>query len=542
MSLREFKLRRFRDLAINRKLSLVVSVGSAVSAFVIGGALFSYQLYNLKSQFRDNVVAVADVVASFAEAPVAFGDQAGAAEVLSSLNSNTDVTAAEIRLSDGSTFANLYGTRLEWAAIPKAGMAEFDRGELRVARRVEGIGEEDTWLLITADFNRVFSSSVLSMSLATLIVLILGVAVSVFTVGAFRGKIIGPISRLALVANEVASKGDYSIRAKVDGNDEVGALTSTFNDMLSRIEDSDSDLREAYKQLESEVRERERLQDDLVKASRVASGMAEVATGVLHNVGNVLNTVNLSVQSIQDRLEASRLTHLAQAVEILESHEDALAEFLTTDRRGIALPGFLAKVTSFLKSENTELREEVRRLVRNVEHIKEIVSTQQNFAKGLGVSDDLDPVPIVEEALSLNQDLFNKNSIELVKEFETVPRILGDRHKIIQILVNLLNNAKDAMSVIDTFRRKITIRIRVTDDDMVGISISDTGMGIKPDNLASIFHHGFTTKADGHGFGLHMSALSAQEMGGSLNVHSDGYGRGAEFTLCMPLATEPAVL
>ena len=354
--------------------------------------------------------------------------------------------------------------------------------------------------------------------------------------------IIGPISRLATVANEVASKGDYSMRAQVDGNDEVGVLTSTFNDMLSRIEDSDSDLREAYKQLESEVTERERLQDDLVKTSRVASGMAEVATGVLHNVGNVLNTVNLSVHSIEDQSGASRLTHLSQVVDILESHQSALADFLTTDKRGIALPGFLAKVTSFLRAENEEMRDEVKRLVRNIEHIKEIVSTQQNLAKGLGVSDDLDPVSIVEEALSLNKDIFEKHSIELVKEFEGVPTILGDRHKIIQILVNLLTNARDAMQVIDTYRRKITIRIQVMDYESVGIKIIDSGLGIKPSDLPNIFHHGFTTKADGHGFGLHMSALSAQEMGGSLNVHSEGYGRGAEFTLCMPLATEPALV
>ncbi len=536
------KLRRFRDLSINRKLSLAVSVGSAISAFIIGGALFSYQLYNLRSQFRDNVVAVADVVAGFAEAPVAFGDQAGAAEVLSSLNSNTDVTGAEIRLSDGTTFANLYGNQLEWAAIPKVGLAEFNGGELRVARRVEGIGEDDTWLMITADFERVFSSSILSMSLATLIVLIIGIIVSLITAGAFRELIIGPISRLANIANEVASKGDYSMRAKVHGNDEVGILTSTFNDMLSRIEDSDSDLREAYKQLESEVKERERLQDDLVKTSRVASGMAEVATGVLHNVGNVLNTVNLSVQSIRDRLEASRLTHLSQVVDIIDSHQGNLAEFLTTDKRGKALPGFLAKVATFLRTENQELRDEVKRLVRNVEHIKEIVSSQQSFAKGLGISDDLDPVLIVEDALSLNQELFERNSIELVKEFEEVPPMLGDRHKIIQILVNLFTNANDAMQVIDTFRRKITIRIQKMDEEMIGIIINDSGMGIKPEDLSSIFQHGFTTKADGHGFGLHMSALSAQEMGGSLNVHSKGYGRGATFTLRMPLAIEPALI
>ena len=534
-----FRLRKFRDLSINRKLILLVSICSGVSAFVIGGALFSYHMFNLRSQFRENVVTFADVVSSFAEAPVAFGDQAGAEEVLSTLKSNIDITSAEIRLSNGTPFVQLEQAALLWAEIPEKDSETFNGWNLLVSRPVRVLGQEDAWLLITADFSRVFSSSILSMSFAVLMVLIIGVLVAVLTVGAFRGVIIGPIRNLVTIAYEVATKRDYSLRATVEGNDEIGVLTTNFNDMLSQIEDSDMVLREAYSQLQNEIKVRERLQDDLGKTSRVAAGMAEVATGVLHNVGNVLNTVNLSVQSVQDRLESSRLSHLSQAVDLLQAHDTDLGMFLTEDARGKAIPGFLTKIASHLKTENEELRSEMTGLIGNVQHIKEIVSTQQSFAKVLGVTERLDPEEIVEEALSLNEDLTARYNIFLIRHYDCDYEILGDRHKIIQILVNLLTNARDAMLDIEPHRRKLTIRIVQENEETVGISISDTGVGIKPENLSNVFHHGFTTKANGHGFGLHLSALSAQEMNGSLNVHSAGPNLGCAFTLSIPLALEP---
>ena len=291
--------------------------------------------------------------------------------------------------------------------------------------------------------------------------------------------------------------------------------------------------------MQAEIKVRERLQDDLGKTSRVAAGMAEVATGVLHNVGNVLNTVNLSVQSVQDRLESTRLGHLGQIVDLLQAHGTDLGMFLTDDSRGKAIPGFLAKVTNHLKTENEELRAEMSGLIGNVEHIKEIVSTQQSFAKVLGVKEHLDPAEIVEEALSLNDGITAGYNIFVIRHYDYAYEILGDRHKIIQILVNLFTNAKDAMLDIEAHRRKLTVKIFQENDKMIAISVSDTGVGIKKENLSSIFHHGFTTKANGHGFGLHLSALSAQEMGGSLKVQSPGPGKGSVFTLSIPLALEP---
>ena len=217
------------------------------------------------------------------------------------------------------------------------------------------------------------------MGVALIVVLISGVLIAVVSTAAFRNVIIGPIVRLADVAREVAKERDYALRAEVEGEDEVGFMTSTFNEMLSQIEDADRELRDAYTRLERESSERERLQNDLVKTSRLA-GMAEVATGVLHNVGNVLTTVNLSAQQVRERLETSRLSHLRQAVDLIQSQNVDLAEFLTNDPKGQAIPGFLSKMTDHLTNENTEVCHEMEALTGHVDHIKEIVSTQQSFA------------------------------------------------------------------------------------------------------------------------------------------------------------------
>jgi two-component system NtrC family sensor kinase len=529
----------FRDFSINQKLISVVGAVSAISAFVIGGALFSFQMFSLRSQFSDNVVSVAEVVANYAAAPVAFGDRIGGEEVLSVVKSNIDISSAEIRFQTGEVFAKFGDEAVITREFPDNEIVEFDGWTLYVTRGVIVPNQSYAWLVIAADFKRLFFSSIKSMGLALIGVLIVGVLVAVISTAAFRNVIVGPIVRLADVARQIASVRDYTLRAEVEGQDEVGFMTSTFNEMLSRIEDGDRELRDAYAQLERESSERERLQNDLVTTSRMA-GMAEVATGVLHNVGNVLNTVNLSVQQMRERLETSRLSHLRRAVDLINSQNGNLGEYLTSDSKGKEIPGFISKITDHLTNENIEINEEMRALTGHVDHIKEIVATQQSFARVLGVTENLPVKDLVEDALRLNGDSLARHSISVVREFNEVPNVMADRHKVVQILVNLLTNAKDAIEKNSSEDRTITIRTTNNDEQWVEIEVIDKGSGIKPETVASIFNHGFTTKSHGHGFGLHLSALSAQEMGGFLQVHSDGEGHGAVFTLIIPVALELA--
>ncbi len=275
----------------------------------------------------------------------------------------------------------------------------------------------------------------------------------------------------------------------------------------------------------------------LLELSREA-GMAEVATGVLHNVGNVLNSINVSSSLVSDKLRKSRLNHLQKVVDLIRGRESDLGSFITNDPAGRQVPGFLIQLTEFLGAERTACLAEMSELQKNIDHIKEIVSMQQAYAGTAGFIEEIDVRALIEDALRINRGALVRHDIDIISELSTPPAIRADKHKVLQILVNLVSNAKHAMK--DAPTKTLTIKIE-TVNERVCISVRDTGYGIAPENMTRIFAHGFTTKKDGHGFGLHSGALAATELGGCLRVHSDGPGRGAVFTLELPAVPAPAV-
>jgi len=284
--------------------------------------------------------------------------------------------------------------------------------------------------------------------------------------------------------------------------------------------------------------ELDRLNRRLLETSRLA-GMAEVATGVLHNVGNVLNSVSVSATLVGDRLKQSKLTNLCRATTMLRGHNGHLGEFLTSDPKGKLLPEYLGTVSDQLAGEQTEMLSEVALLSQNIEHIKEIVAMQQSYAKVSGAFEHLDPTELVEDALRMNAAAFDRHRVKVIREYGAeLPRVNVDRHKVLQILINLIRNAKYALDAGNPSDKRFVVRVEVGGDGMVALRLRDNGVGISPENLVNIFGHGFTTKKDGHGFGLHSGANAAKEMGGRLSAHSDGLGQGAEFTLELPVAKQ----
>ncbi len=276
-------------------------------------------------------------------------------------------------------------------------------------------------------------------------------------------------------------------------------------------------------------------QQRLVETSRLA-GMAEVATGVLHNVGNVLNSVNVSASLVVEKLRRSRVAKLSKAAALLTGRNGDLADYLTHDENGKKLPGYLARLGEFLVEENAELLQEVDQLGRNIEHIKEVVAMQQSYARVSGAIEDLPVERLVEDAIAMNTGAFERHGVVVQKRFSEVPLVRVDRHKVLQILINLIRNAKYALDDVERLDKRITISISAADADQVCVVVADNGIGISPENLTRIFAHGFTTRPDGHGFGLHSGALAARSMGGSLSVVSLGVRRGATFTLKLPVA------
>ncbi len=285
--------------------------------------------------------------------------------------------------------------------------------------------------------------------------------------------------------------------------------------------------------------ELERVHKQLMTASRQA-GMAEVATNVLHNVGNILNSVNISASLVIERVKQSKAPGVSRLAALLQEKGSAVGEFLTHDERGKRIPEYLTSLGEQLTGDQKMALEELASLRDNLEHIKDTVAMQQSYAKLCGVTETVAVVDLVEDSLRLNAGAFVRHGVTLRREFSKVPPITVDKHKVLQILVNLVRNAKYACDESGRTDKLITLRIE-TAPIGVRICVIDNGVGIPAENISRLFTHGFTTRVDGHGFGLHSGALAAQELGGSLRVESDGPGRGATFILELPFSPSEAV-
>ena len=271
---------------------------------------------------------------------------------------------------------------------------------------------------------------------------------------------------------------------------------------------------------------------EMIGVSRQA-GMAEIAIGVLHNIGNVLNSVNVSATLIADQLRQTEAGNIAKLAMMFAQHQGDLAAFLTTDPRGRTIPGYLDTLANSLATERASTLSELDQLRGNIDHIKEIVATQQAYARPSGAIETFSVSDLIEDAVRIDAASLARHNVETIRDYQSHPVVTTDKHQVMEILLNLLRNAKQACDESGHPGGKITVRITST-DRVVTIAISDDGIGIPAENLARIFNFGFTTRKNGHGFGLHSSALAARELGGSLHALSDGSGRGATFVLDLP--------
>jgi PAS domain S-box-containing protein len=285
----------------------------------------------------------------------------------------------------------------------------------------------------------------------------------------------------------------------------------------------------AFKEAEAKV---EQLHRQLLQTSRQA-GMAEVATSVLHNVGNVLNSVNVSASILLDNARESKVSSLGKAVALLNEHAGNLGAYLADDSKGRQFPGYLALLCEQLTKEQQRNVAELESVRDNIEHVKEIVAMQQNYARVSGVAETVRVTEIVEDALRMNSGALVRHEVALVREYTDDPVVSIEKHKVLQILVNLIRNAKYACDESERKDKQIKVKIS-TRDKCIRIAVMDNGVGIPPENITRIFNHGFTTRKTGHGFGLHSGALAARELNGSLNAFSEGVGRGSVFTLELP--------
>nr|WP_238536535.1 GAF domain-containing sensor histidine kinase [Stigmatella aurantiaca] len=271
----------------------------------------------------------------------------------------------------------------------------------------------------------------------------------------------------------------------------------------------------------------------LVDTAR-AVGMAEGASNVLHNVGNVLTSAVINLEMMHHAVGSSRFGRLKQATALILKHREGLAEFLAPGARGGNLPSYLAALAEELIGEQTRLVEDIDAMSRHIEHIRAIVQVQQTYARTSLMTEECDLAQLIDDALRIQMAALKRHGVVLRCEIAPVPMLKVDKHKVLQILINLISNAKHALDGVPEGKRNLCVRL-VGEGKRVRIQVVDDGMGIAPEVREKLFTHGFTTRPEGHGFGLHSSALAAQMLGGRLTLESQGTGKGAVATLEFPL-------
>jgi C4-dicarboxylate-specific signal transduction histidine kinase len=319
-------------------------------------------------------------------------------------------------------------------------------------------------------------------------------------------------------------------------------LESQVKEQTSELLKANEELQRTADSLKAEIEQRkemeaqnEKTHRELLKVSR-AAGMSEVATGVLHNVGNVLNSINISASIVAEHLNEFNIANIARAANLMREHVEDIGNFMANDPKGRQLPEYLAKLATHLSTEQSLLVKEICFVKMKIEHVKEIVAAQQNYGKVVGLEERVKVEDLIEDVFRIHAGELAQHEVKVRQECPPgLPEILVDKHKVLQILLNLLSNAKHSLA--DSGRKDKQVTVRVTNGgERIRIAMTDNGVGIPPANLRKIFNHGFTTRPKGgHGFGLHSGALAAKEIGGALAAESEGPGLGATFTLEIPL-------
>ena len=342
----------------------------------------------------------------------------------------------------------------------------------------------------------------------------LGIATSVF----INGFQFEPNAALYIEATTIVSLLLYII---------VVALI--LYDQTRRLAEIKIELKENNHELKKTLRELEETRSELMEKAHKA-GMADVATGVIHNVGNILNSINVSVSIIEETLNDSRLQNLKRANRMLEEHIDDLENFIIRNPKGKKLMEYYLKVEEPLEKGYERLKKQNERLRAKVDLIVEIISAQQNFSKADVLREKVNICELCEETLTLHAGSIDRHGLRIKKDYHDIELVEVEKNKVMNILFNLIENAKEAINEAGAKEKKITVSCW-QEEKYVCLAISDNGVGISKSELNKIFSLGYTTKSKGHGFGLHSCANYMKEMNGQISVDSKGPGKGATFTL-----------
>jgi len=300
----------------------------------------------------------------------------------------------------------------------------------------------------------------------------------------------------------------------------------------TRLASINKDLR---KEIENRLKDKQNLEEmsqNIVTTSRQA-GMSDLATTILHDVGNVLNSLNTSIDFLHEHLATSKMDKLSKAAMKMERAYADGDKFIENEELKLLVP-YINEVSKHLNKEYSIINDELASIKKNVNHIKNVIQTQQQHAKKSASTEKIQINRVVDEALEFSRTSISSHNITIETNYSNLPVCTIDKHMVLQIITNLISNSVQSLIEKNNNDKKIIMQTKCVNTDKFEISVQDNGVGIVEDNLIKIFSHGFTTKKTGHGFGLHGCANGAKSLGGTLRVHSDGADQGALFTLELP--------
>ena len=555
-----------------RSQVLRLVLGTVFVTLILGLCYTGFEFHHtIRSSRLREATATARLLAEDATNTVSISSPSGAAGDLESLSVIPSTKGAVVLDAEGR-YTSRYGVfendHCPHDATRHKGIdrlhTEFHGSFLHVAIPLIK-GDERLGVLVTvtdtSDIQTRFYSTITSL------LLVLGALTAVMTIVAVRlvNNVVGPIHDLTNVAREVSVSQDYSLRVNIHGKGATRTFCRQFNDMLSHIETSNVQLKltkeELYhvnESLERRVVERTKaletannrlteentkreealmeltkVQSQLVESSR-AAGMAEIANGVLHNIGNVLNSVKVSASMATSRINGLKITPISRTASLLKEKKQSMgAEWVTFD--GLKhVPDLLDELCQSLEASQTATVEELRELDQNIQFIEEIVLSQQNHARSPGVTERVRTDQIFDASLKLVSSGKRFTGMDVTRDYQFCEEILLDKNRVMQILSNLIKNGFEAMEQTPPNRMVLHLSISQPEPDWIRFSVKDNGHGIPPERLSRLFTYGFTTKKTGHGFGLHSAACAAREMHGAVHIDSEGEGRGATFSLDLP--------
>ncbi|MDZ7814734.1 MAG: ATP-binding protein [Planctomycetota bacterium] len=327
-------------------------------------------------------------------------------------------------------------------------------------------------------------------------------------------------------------KGSAMVKAnwQKEGDKRIAQILIHDTSEYDKLRESITRLRE---EMDVVLREHENellISQNKLVAHAHSSGMAHVASEVLHNIGNAVNSINVRLKNISESIEREKLpSRLRRVADLYSENGDGETE-------QTAAAGYMAALAEAVDKSRQQLIENVNFINEKLDHVSEIISLQQSVASVRGIIEKVNVKDLIVDAMEINREAITKRNIKVRFMFGEVPVIRVEKNKLIQVLVNIIKNAIEAIDSSDSERDEMVVSASYSKKtEMVSIDVKDSGIGMTAEVRANLFKFGFTTKEQGSGFGLHSSYNLIKAMGGTINAQSEGKGKGATFSIELPL-------